>query len=169
LGRRLFPFRAFLSFGERLTDQRAPRPYAVTLVYTKVADTHRRHCVPNQTFSVMQVSTMNFTAEPVNQETVIIRIGKALDFRNASEFKSACQEQVRKGVRNFILDFSDTGILDSTGLGSIFSLYRQVSPLEGQVVFASVSRPVQVVVQLTRTYKVFRQFPTVDAAREALT
>jgi anti-sigma B factor antagonist len=35
-------------------------------------------------------------------------------------------------------------------------------------VFASVSRPVQVVVQLTRTYKVFRQFPTVDAAREAL-
>jgi anti-sigma B factor antagonist len=43
-----------------------------------------------------------------------------------------------------------------------------VSPLEGQVVFASVSRPVQVVVQLTRTYKVFRQFPSLEAAREAL-
>ncbi len=116
----------------------------------------------------MQVSTMSFTVEPLNQETVLIRIGKALDFRNAAEFKSLSQEQVRQGVRNFILDFTDTGILDSTGLGSIFSLYRQVSPLEGQVVFASVSRPVQVVVQLTRTYKVFRQFPTVEAAREAL-
>lgn len=111
---------------------------------------------------------MSFTLESENQETVVVRIGKALDFRNAAEFKSTCQEQVRSGVRNFILDFSDTGILDSTGLGSIFSLYRQVSPLEGQVVFASVSRPVQVVVQLTRTYKVFRQFPTVDAAREGL-
>ena len=33
--------------------------------------------------------------------------------------------------------------------------------------FASVSRPVQVVVQLTRTYKVFRQFPTVEAALQA--
>jgi anti-sigma B factor antagonist len=31
-----------------------------------------------------------------------------------------------------------------------------------------VSRPVQVVVQLTRTYKVFRQFPSVEAAEEAL-
>lgn len=111
---------------------------------------------------------MSFLLEPYNQDTVIVKIGKALDFRNAAEFKTTCQEQVRGGMRNFILDFSETGILDSTGLGSIFSLYRQVSPLNGQVVFASVSRPVQVVVQLTRTYKVFRQFPSVDAAREAL-
>jgi anti-sigma B factor antagonist len=111
---------------------------------------------------------MSFTIQPCNNETVVVLIGKALDFRNAAEFKAACQEQVRSGVRNFILDFSDTGILDSTGLGSIFSLYRQVSPLEGQVVFAAVSRPVQVVVQLTRTYKVFRQYPSIDAAREAL-
>lgn len=116
----------------------------------------------------MQPTTMNFSVEPCNQDSVIVHVGKALDFRNAAEFKSMCQEQVRTGTRNFILDFSETGILDSTGLGSIFSLYRQVSPLEGQVVFASVSRPVQVVVQLTRTYKVFRQFPTVDAAREAM-
>src|SRR5690554_3126901 len=112
--------------------------------------------------------TMSFAIEPATEETVVVRIGKALDFRNAAEFKTACQEQVKAGARNFILDFTDTGILDSTGLGSIFSLYRQVSPLDGQVVFASVSRPVQVVVQLTRTYKVFRQFPSVDAAREAM-
>jgi anti-sigma B factor antagonist len=111
---------------------------------------------------------MSFSIDPVTQETVTVKIGKALDFRNAADFKTTCQDQVQSGARNFILDFSETGILDSTGLGSIFSLYRQVSPLNGQVVFASVSRPVQVVVQLTRTYKVFRQFPSVDAAREAL-
>lgn len=113
-------------------------------------------------------AAMSFVLEPTNDELVIVRIGKALDFRNAAEFKTVCQERVRAGARNFILDFSETGILDSTGLGSIFSLYRQVSPLNGQVVFASVSRPVQVVVQLTRTYKVFRQFPTIEAAQDAL-
>ncbi|MDG2017225.1 MAG: STAS domain-containing protein [Rhodothermales bacterium] len=116
----------------------------------------------------MQATTMNFSIEPVTHDSVVIRVGKALDFRNAAEFKAASQDQVRNGVRNFILDFTNTGILDSTGLGSIFSLYRQVSPMSGQVVFASVSRPVQVVVQLTRTYKVFRQFPTVDVARDTI-
>ncbi len=112
---------------------------------------------------------MNFTFQKASPTAVVVRIGKALDFRNAAEFKASCQEQARQGVRYYVLDFSSTGILDSTGLGVIFSLYRQLTPAGGQVVFASVSRPVQVVVQLTRTYKVFRQFPTVEAALEAST
>lgn len=111
---------------------------------------------------------MSFEVKPHTDKTVVVKIGNALDFRNADDFKTTFQSHVEDGVRNFILDFSDTGILDSTGLGSIFSLYRQISPEDGQVVFADVSRPVQVVVQLTRTYKVFRQFPSVDAAQKAL-
>ena len=110
---------------------------------------------------------MNFTFQKASQTAVVVRIGKALDFRNAAEFKAACQEHARQGIRYYVLDFSSTGILDSTGLGVIFSLYRQLTPAGGQVVFASVSRPVQVVVQLTRTYKVFRQFPSVEAALDA--
>ena len=111
---------------------------------------------------------MSFTIQQSTRTTVVVRVGKALDFRNAADFKASCQEFVRSGVRNFVLDFTGTGILDSTGLGVIFSLYRQLTPVGGQVVFASVSRPVQVVVQLTRTYKVFRQFPTIETAFEAL-
>ena len=111
---------------------------------------------------------MSILVEPAGSDTAVVRIGKALDFRNAAEFKAICQDQIEKGVHSYILDFSDTGILDSTGLGTIFSIYRQVTPLSGQIVFASVSRPVQVVVQLTRTYKVFRQFATVEDAQTAL-
>ncbi len=111
---------------------------------------------------------MSFTVESLSSDTVVIRMGEALDFRNTDEFKSTFQSQIEDDIRNFVLDFSETAVLDSTGLGSIFSLYRQISPEDGQVAFADVSRPVQVVVQLTRTYKVFRQFPTVDAAEEAL-
>ncbi len=111
---------------------------------------------------------MSFDVESLSSETVVVHMGEALDFRNADEFKDAFQDHVEDGVRNFILDFSETEVLDSTGLGSIFSLYREISPEDGKVAFADVSRPVQVVVQLTRTYKVFRQFPSVEAAKESL-
>ncbi|MEP0546877.1 MAG: STAS domain-containing protein [Rhodothermales bacterium] len=111
---------------------------------------------------------MSITIQNVTADIAVVCIGKALDFRNAADFKTACQNRIQEGVRNFVLDFSGTGILDSTGLGAIFSLYRQITPLGGQVVFAAVSRPVQVVVQLTRTYKVFRQYPSVTAAHEQL-
>jgi anti-sigma B factor antagonist len=112
---------------------------------------------------------MSFDVDSLSSDTVVIDMGEALDFRNADEFKDAFQQHVEDGVQNFILDFSDTEVLDSTGLGSIFSLYREISPDDGKVAFADVSRPVQVVVQLTRTYKVFRQFPSVQAAQEAFT
>jgi anti-sigma B factor antagonist len=111
---------------------------------------------------------MNFESVTLSDDAVMIGIGDALDFRTAEAFKDEFQAHIEEGTRNFILDFSDTTVLDSTGLGSVFSLYRQVSPDDGQVVFASVSRPVQVVVQLTRTYKVFPQFPTVDAAKKSM-
>jgi len=111
---------------------------------------------------------MSFDVDSLSSETVVVHMGEALDFRNADEFKDTFQEYVDDGVQNFILDFSETEVLDSTGLGSIFSLYREISPDDGKVAFADVSRPVQVVVQLTRTYKVFRQFPSVEAAQEAL-
>jgi anti-sigma B factor antagonist len=111
---------------------------------------------------------MSFDVESLSSDTVVVHMGEALDFRNADDFKETFQDHVEDGTRNFILDFSDTEVLDSTGLGSIFSLYREISPQDGKVAFADVSRPVQVVVQLTRTYKVFRQFPSVQAAEEAL-
>lgn len=111
---------------------------------------------------------MSIAIQNVTDDIAVVCIGKALDFRNAADFKTACQSRIQDGIRNFVLDFSGTGILDSTGLGAIFSLYRQITPLGGQVVFAAVSRPVQVVVQLTRTYKVFRQYPSVSAAHEQL-
>lgn len=111
---------------------------------------------------------MSFDVDSLSSDTVVVHMGEALDFRNADDFKDAFQDHVEEGIRHFILDFSDTEVLDSTGLGSIFSLYREISPHDGKVAFADVSRPVQVVVQLTRTYKVFRQFPSVQAAEEAL-
>lgn len=119
-------------------------------------------------FLKASLASMSFDVESISSETVVIRMGEALDFRNADDFKDTFQDYVEDDVRNFILDFSDTEVLDSTGLGSIFSLYRRISPDDGKVAFADVSRPVQVVVQLTRTYKVFRQFPSVQAAKEAL-
>lgn len=111
---------------------------------------------------------MSFDVNSLSSKTVVVDMGEALDFRNADDFKDTFQDHVEEGARNFILDFSETEVLDSTGLGAIFSLYREISPDDGKVAFADVSRPVQVVVQLTRTYKVFRQFPSVQAAEEAL-
>ncbi len=133
--------------------------YINTVIYLQVSTIHKKRCV---------MANDTFVFEEKDHKTVVVKVGRSFDFRNAREFKKLSEEQVREGKINFILDFTNTGILDSTGLGAIYTIMRIVSPMDGRVVFASVSRPVQVVVQLTRTYKVFDQFQTVDEALESL-
>ena len=117
-------------------------------------------------------SRMTIAQEPATQtslgQPVILRVGKTLDFRNADEFKQACQEKVAAGGRHFILDFSETSLLDSMGLGAIFALHKQITPQGGEVVFACLSYPIQMVVQLTGIYRVFTCYPSLQAARTAL-
>ncbi len=112
---------------------------------------------------------MSLKIEPTSQpDAVIVRIGKHLDFRNAPTFKAVCSERVKAGVQHFILDFSGTGILDSTALGAVFSVYRQISPQDGQMLFVGVSGAVKMVVEMTKLDKVFGQYPSVEAALGAL-
>ncbi len=102
----------------------------------------------------------------LNTNTVVVEVGAALDFRSAERFKRLLRERIDGGTRHVVLDFSDTTVLDSSGLGAIFSLYRALSPLGGTIAFANVSEAVRLVVRLTRIDRVFPQFNSVQAATE---
>lgn len=114
---------------------------------------------------------MSYTIEEVSDETVLVRAGANLDFRNADEVHAACNEQIRAGVKRFIFDFSETDVLDSTGLGAIFKLYRKLSGLTGgepAIAFADVGSQVQAALRLTRTGRVFQEYDSVEEALEAV-
>ena len=106
--------------------------------------------------------------EPIDEHTVLIRLGTALDYRNAERFKAASQAMVQAGARRFILDASHVGVLDSTGLGALFSLYRLVGPKDGMVALAAPSYPVQALVNMMKLYRVFPQYRSVEQAHEML-
>lgn len=111
---------------------------------------------------------MIYSFRPINNDTGIVTVGEYLDFRNATVFKSLLKDQICLGIRNFILDFSGTNSFDSTGIGSIFTIYKQLVPFRGTICFASRSRTVENTVQLTQLYKIIPQFQSVEAAREDL-
>ena len=91
-----------------------------------------------------------FSVDPITTDTVVVTVGDYLDFRNASYLKVILKDQVRLGTRKFILDFSKTKSFDSTGLGSLFALYRQLEPLSGVICFASSTEVVKYAVHVTR-------------------
>jgi len=110
-----------------------------------------------------------FSPDSTATDTAVIQVGRTLDYRTATEFKWLCQQQLSQGVNSFILDFSGTFALDSTGLGAIFSVYRQVNPQGGRIALASVTRPVEVVMELTKASRLFPQYETVAEASSSRT
>lgn len=111
---------------------------------------------------------MSFAIEHVDGKIAVVHVGKLLHYRNAAAFKAACQDLVESGTHHFILNFSETSILDSAGLGAIFSIHRDVASRNGQVVFAAASKSVEVVVQVTRIYKIFSMYENVQTALDAV-
>jgi len=106
-----------------------------------------------------------FRVDAYTDTSAVITVGENLDFRTAPEFKILIQDLTEFGIRNFILDFSDTATFDSTGLGSIFLLHRKIAEFEGKIIFAAPSKTVQSVVEMTRLYNVFPQSPSVQLAQ----
>lgn len=114
---------------------------------------------------------MSYSIEEISDETILVEAGSKLDFRNADQVHEACNQKIRSGAKRFIFDFEETEVLDSTGLGAIFKLYRKLSGLTGgeaAIAFAEVGSQVEAALRLTRTARVFKEYESVDDALAAL-
>ncbi len=105
---------------------------------------------------------------PQQPDTVVCKADKSLDFRSAEAFRNALDSLMELGTRNFIIDFSATGGLDSAGLGAILTLHRRLRGTGGRVLFAAPSPAVQTVIGITKCDRVFGSYATVNAALAGL-
>lgn len=102
-----------------------------------------------------------------DRETVIVQVGESFDFRNASEIKEACRNKIEEGARHFIFDCSQTHILDSSGIGVLLALYRQLDN-SSSVVIARPSDHVQEISEVTNIGDAIPFFNTIKEARETI-
>lgn len=100
------------------------------------------------------------------EDIVTVRVASSLDSRNATAFKERCLNAADRYVEGLILDFTDTKILGSPGVGSICALYRHLKRRGGTLVLAGVSDQLMQVIHLTRMYHVIPCFSSVQSAKE---
>ena len=84
-----------------------------------------------------------------------------------AELREAICATVRRGCREFVLDLGRVDFIDSTGLGMLAGLFKLVG-LNGRILIAAATGPVQTVFRLTRMTNVFSMYETVDEAVRAM-
>ena len=92
---------------------------------------------------------MGFQVEKQGDVTVVDVEGQLI-VGNRQELKQKVLEQLAGGDRKFVIDFSNTGYIDSSGLGVLVSLSKKIREQGGELRLANLNEDLRTLCELTK-------------------
>ena len=109
---------------------------------------------------------MGFVKSGGPNGVTIVRIVGQLIVGNRQELKTLVQEGLDHGESKFLIDCSETGYIDSSGLGALVTLSKKVREQGGELRIAGLNEDLRSLFELTKLDTLFLISPT---PAEALT
>lgn len=100
-----------------------------------------------------------------NDDVTLIEVEGQLIVGNRQELKQQVLEQLEEGDRKFVIDFAETGYIDSSGLGVLVSLSKKIREQGGELRLSSLNEDLRTLFELTKLDTLFR---IADDKEEAL-
>lgn len=107
---------------------------------------------------------MAFSATKDESGTYLIRVEGQLIVGNRQELKAAVQAALDQGERRFIIDFSRTGYIDSSGLGALVSISKKVREQSGELKLSGLNEDLRSLFELTKLDTLFAISDTAERA-----
>jgi anti-sigma B factor antagonist len=98
---------------------------------------------------------MGFTVSNQGDVTVVEVEGQLI-VGNRQELKQKVLEDLENGARKFVIDFSETGYIDSSGLGVLVSLSKKIREKGGELRLSSLNEDLRTLFELTKLDTLFR-------------
>jgi len=99
------------------------------------------------------------------EAAVLIRVKEErLDAHNSGELKTQMLNLFEEGKNNLVVDLQEVRFVDSSGLGSLVSGFKNASARNGNLKLSSLQPQVKSMFELTRLHRVFEIFPTPEEA-----
>jgi len=98
--------------------------------------------------------------------TVVVKLaGKLMLGPEGDQIVGLVESLIGQGTRLFIFDLAGVGAIDSTGIGRFISSFNKIMAVGGEMRMAGASGHVFQSFRVSLLDKVFRFYPSVDAAR----
>jgi len=110
---------------------------------------------------------MGFTTEKNAGGVLVVRVEGQLIVGNRQELKSVIQEASDNGERKFLIDFSKTGYIDSSGLGALVSISKKIREQGGELRLSGLNEDLRSLFELTKLDTLFAIADTSDQALAA--
>jgi anti-sigma B factor antagonist len=102
---------------------------------------------------------MGFVQSNANGVTIIRIVGQLI-VGNRQELKTLVQEGMDRGETKFLIDCSETGYIDSSGLGALVTLSKKVREQGGELRIAGLNEDLRSLFELTKLDTLFAISPT---------
>ena len=111
---------------------------------------------------------MSFTfRKDEERDVVVLGVDGQLIVGNRHELKQKVLEALEAGERKFLIDFSETGYIDSSGLGVLVSLSKKIREVEGVLHLAGLNDDLHTLFELTKLDTLFSIHDSADQALAA--
>jgi anti-sigma B factor antagonist len=108
---------------------------------------------------------MAFNVRKEGSGVVVVEVDGQLIVGNRQELKQKVLDALEAGDRKFLIDFTRTGYIDSSGLGVLVSLSKKIRDEGGDLRLAGLNEDLKTLFELT---KLDTLFAIADTPSEAL-
>ena len=98
---------------------------------------------------------MSFSLRKEPNGVVVVGVDGQLIVANRQELKQKVLDALEGGAKKFVIDFSRTGYIDSSGLGVLVSLSKKIREQGGDLRLAGLNEDLQTLFELTKLDTLF--------------
>lgn len=110
---------------------------------------------------------MSFTVRKDPSGVVVVGVDGQLIVGNRHDLKQKVLDAIEVGDRKVLIDFTDTGYIDSSGLGVLVSLSKKLREVDGELRLAGLNDDLRTLFELTKLDTLFKITDTPDEALAA--
>ena len=100
-------------------------------------------------------------------DVVVVDVEGQLIVGNRQELKQKVLDELERGERKFLIDFSQTGYIDSSGLGVLVSLSKKIREQGGELRLANLNDDLKTLFELTKLDTLFQIADTRERGLES--
>lgn len=102
-----------------------------------------------------------------HDENTVLKLSGRLDLNSSSQLKGRVKELLAEGEMNLVLDMSDVNFINSSGLGTLVSILKDVRMVKGRMVICDLAQYVQEIFEITQLSHIFDIYQTVEEATQS--
>ncbi len=105
----------------------------------------------------------------ISGEISILKFDGEIIFEKSNDIKNKAKELLAANqVDKVIIDLENVPYLDSSGIGVVISLFKNVRERQGELVVAAPTEKVEKVIRLTMLDQIIKVYADVEEAKESM-